>query len=257
MMKHMSTPALVKFLWILTIVLYAIRLSCGTIGGWSEDYLWGRWFRHESGLLDPTEGILWLVALVINARIMWAMWKRNGLSLVTLWFAGMTFVCFVLLGEEESWGQHVFGIVKPSEHMAQINAQREVNFHNLNISMLLGIPVDSPWYPKFKNFNYTLNPLYYLFSCIIWVALPWVQERNWWPALKTIPTPDRRIVNYFIVIVLAFLLVDKLLWDVGELFEFTLVSVYALAALDIYRRTVASPTIVVTDRKVEAKSAAA
>ena len=89
------------------------------------------------------------------------------------------------------------------------------------------------------------------------MALPWVQKRNWWPALKTIPTPDRRIVHYFMAIVLAFLLVDKLLWDVGELFEFTLVSVYALAALDIYRREVASPTIVVTGRKVEAKSAAA
>src|SRR6185503_18052111 len=117
---------------------------------------------------------------------------------------------------------------KPSAHMAEINAQHEMNFHNLNISMLLGIPPDSPWYPKFKNFNYLLNPLYYLFSCIVWVALPWVQRRNWWAPLERIPTPDRRIVTFFIANVLAYLVVDKLLWDVGELFEFELVSVYTL-----------------------------
>jgi hypothetical protein len=252
----MSTSRLVNVCWALAIGLYAIRLTCGMIGGWSEDYLWGRWFRHEGGLLDPAEGLLWLVALVINARILWTMWKRHGLSFVTLWFAGMTFACFVLLGEEVSWGQHVFGIVKPSEHMAKINAQHEVNFHNLNISMLLGIPPDSPWYPKFKNFNYLLNPLYYLFSCVIWVALPWMQKRNWWPVLNTIPTPEPRLVNYFIAVVLAYLVVDKLVWDVGEIFEFNLVSVYALAAFDIWRRVSAGPVIAVNGRKPETRSAA-
>jgi hypothetical protein len=255
-MTAMSTQGLTTLSWVLFVVFYAIRLFCGAQGGAAEEF-WGHWFRRETGLLDPSEAMLWLVALVLNARITWAMWKRQGLSLATMWFAGLTFVCFVLGGEEVSWGQHIFGLVKPSEHMAEINAQHELNFHNLNISMLLGIPPDSPWYPKFKNFNYLLNPAYYLFSCIVWVGLPWVQRRGWWAALETIPTPDRRIVYYFVASVVAYLIVDKLLWDVGELFEFNLVSVYALAALDIWRRAAKSPTITIGSRKPDTAHAAA
>lgn len=252
----MSTQGLTALSWGLLIVLYAIRLVCGAQGGAAEEF-WGRWFRRETGLLDPSEAILWVFATVLYARITWTMWKRHGVSLATAWFLGMTLVCFVLCGEEVSWGQHVFG-VKPSAQLAEINAQHELNFHNLNISMLLGIPPDSPWYPKFKNFNYLLNPAYYLFSCLVWVGLPWVQRRGWWSALATIPTPDPRIVRLFVASVLAYLVVDKLLvWDVGEIFEFNLVSVYALAAFDIRRRVAAAPAITVTSGRPEATTAAA
>jgi hypothetical protein len=254
MMRPMSTRALVAVSWGLMAVLYALRLFCGAQAGAAEEF-WNHWFRRETGLLDRAEAVLWIVALVLNARLAWATWKRHGAAIVTGWFAGMTLVCFVLLGEEVSWGQHVFG-VQPSAQLAEINAQQELNFHNLNLSMLLGIPPDSPWYPRLKNFNYLLNPAYYLFSCLVWVGLPWVQRRGWWPPLATIPTPDRRVVRCFVAGVVAYLLVDQPLYDVGEIFEFTLVSTYAMGALDVRRAVRAAPPIAVATRRPEARSAA-
>lgn len=53
--------------------------------------------------------------------------KKKKILLTVFW----CFCCIVFLGEETSWFQHTIGYSIPA--IESINAQREVNIHNINI----------------------------------------------------------------------------------------------------------------------------
>ena len=58
--------------------------------------------------------------------------------------------------------------------------------------------------------------------------------------LEQIPVPNQGIVLFFSANVLAYLIVDKLIIDVGEIFEFGIATTFLLCALDIYRQSKSS-----------------
>ena len=79
-----------------------------------------------------------------------------------LWTGIAGLCCFYVLGEEISWGQHIFGWVTPEE-WARLNDQNETNAHNtstwldqkpralLEIGVLVGgliIPALKKWMPE-------------------------------------------------------------------------------------------------------------
>jgi hypothetical protein len=149
---------------------------------------------------------------------------------VPTWFLMLGLGTIVLAGEEISWGQHIFHW-ETSSGMAQINAQNETNFHNLNLSLLMGLTPDDALYPYFKNANYLLNPAYYLATCILFIALPILHQRRMLPVIGEVPMPGMRIAAFFFANVVAYLVFDKLFWDVGEIWEFAIVTTFLLTGL--------------------------
>lgn len=199
------------------------------------EIFWKEFFRGETGILDRGEAILWLPVIGLSVLAFLRRYRREGLSLGALWHLGLALLCTFLLGEEISWGQHVFGF-ESSARMMQINAQAESNVHNLNLSLLFGIPLDSALYPVFSNFNHILNPAYYLFACILWICIPVAKSRLGWRTLAWVPAPGDRVGLFLAANAVAFLVIDRLIFDVGEIFEVALTTTFLLATIDTYRQ---------------------
>ena len=230
----MKVSGLTSFAWLVLIAVYGLRVFFASVPG--GEILWKAGFRGETGLLDRAEAILWVPVIVCNVLAFLATYRRQGLSLTALWYLGMGVLCVFLLGEEVSWGQHVFGF-QASERMVHLNAQHESNLHNLNLALMLDLPPTHPLYPWLTNFNHILNPAYYLACCILFIAFPVLKRELGWRIVAWIPTPSARIVRFFATNVLAYLVVDKFVFDVGEIFELAITTTFALTALQAYRRT--------------------
>ncbi len=247
----MKLSGLTSLAWLVLTAVYGLRtfLTFAPGGG----LFWNGYFRGETGVLDRAEAILWVPVIVLHLLAFLASRRRQGLSLAALWHLAMCALGVLLLGEEISWGQHLFGF-ESSERMLQMNAQQESNFHNLNLALMYGVPPESPFYPWLTNFNHILNPAYYLFTCILFVAIPVVKRGLDWRIVAWIPAPNGRIVLFFAANVVAYLVIDKLAFDVGEIFELAITTTFALAALDVSRqaRPVDSkPDLRVTARLLE------
>jgi hypothetical protein len=225
-------PRLLSAAWVLLVAAYLVRAYCSLDPG--AELVWKHWFRGETGLLDRAEAILWVPVVVLNVTLCVGAFRRTGFSLTTLWFLGMSCLCAFLLGEEVSWGQHVFGF-QPSQAMREMNAQHESNLHNLNLSVMLGLPPESAIYPWLTNFNHVLNPAFYMLATVLFVGLPVGRRLLAWPLLESIPTASGEIATFFGANVLAYLVVDKLLFDVGEVFELAIAVAFFLTAVEAYR----------------------
>jgi hypothetical protein len=226
----MNTATLTSVSWVIMIALYVLRTYCyGSDGG---EAFWNQWFRRETGILDRAEAILWLPVVFLNWRMFLLSLRQRRGWVVTGWFLMIGLGTIVLAGEEISWGQHIFHW-ETSAGMAQVNAQNETNFHNLNLSLLMGLTPDDALYPYFKNANYLLNPAYYLATCILFIGLPVLQHRRMLPIIGDVPMNNMRIATFFFANVIAYLVWDKVLvWDVGEVWEFAITTTFLLTGLD-------------------------
>ena len=235
----MSTSHLTFLAWFLVVLLYAIRLILGADPASDpvSNEVWRLLFHGERSVLDRAEAVLWVPAIVLNIRLFLGAFRARAVSVTAGWFLAMTLLVIFLFGEEVSWGQYVFGFAPP-DVMLEINAQDELNMHTLDLAYLLGIPPDGSFlYHFLGNFNHILNPLFYLVCCMLFIALPLAKRGGKWPVLDQIPAPNSGIVLFFSACVLGYLVVDKLIVDVAEIFEFGIATTYALSALDIYRES--------------------
>jgi hypothetical protein len=230
----MSISGFTSLAWLVLVAVYGLRVFLAFAPG--GELLWKACFRGETGVLDRAEAVLWLPVIVLSALCVLQSYRRQGFSLTTLWYLGMGALCVFLLGEEVSWGQHIIGF-ESSERMQTINAQGESNLHNLNLALILGIPPASALYPWLTNFNHILNPAYYLLSCVLFIAIPVAKNGLGWRIVAWIPAPSSRITLFFAANVVAYLAIDKLVFDVGEIFELAITMTFALTALDVYRQS--------------------
>ena len=242
----MSIVKVTSLAWLLVIAAYGLRTFLAFAPG--GELLWKDLFRGETGILDRGEAILWIPVIIVNLLAFFRSQRQKGLSLGSLWYLGIALVCVVLLGEEISWGQHIIGF-ESSARMLEINAQQESNLHNLNLSLMLGLAPSHPMYPWLTNFNHVLNPAYYLFSCILWIAIPAAQRGLGWRLFEWIPALSSKVAWFLAANVVAYLVVDKLFFDVGEIFEFGLTCTYLLAALSTFppvspKRPILDPLVV-------------
>jgi hypothetical protein len=228
----MSLETLTAIAWGVILGVYALRVLVFPFSP-AGPLFWNEFFRGETGILDRAEALLWIPVIALSALTAWRCWRREGTSFGVLWYLSTAVLCTFLLGEEISWGQHILGFAS-SEHMIAVNAQAETNLHNLNLSLLLGLPADSPLYPVLSNFNHVLNPAYYLLTCLFFIAIPVAKRELGWRAFSWMPAPSDRIVIFLAANVTAYLVIDKVLVDVGEIFELALTATYALAAQDLY-----------------------
>ncbi|APG26939.1 hypothetical protein A7E78_03280 [Syntrophotalea acetylenivorans] len=193
---------------------------------------------NGEGLIEYIEALCWLCSAIIFLMIFLKYFRKNGWNMVAFWLVGFSLFSFVCFGEELSWGQHVFQF-ETTKILQEYNKQNEFNVHNLNICKICGLPDGDPRCNYLRNFNIILNPLFYLICGIVWFVIPFMKKigifvRN--KLISTLPSPSLSTAIFCGVNLIAYLLIDKLFFDVGEILELALAFVGLMTPLDIITR---------------------
>ncbi len=217
------------------VLLFSFFIAGGYLFNWISVYFLHERGANKEGFVELTEAIIWLTSAILFA-VLWLRTQKAPTALVTLrrWFGLFALLCLFAAGEEVSWGQHL-QLVSPGETMETYNAQRETNLHNLNINQILGLREDGPLAPYLTNANKLFNPAAYLGFTLLWVVLPVLVRSGRavrLPILGEVLVPPLSVTVFFALNVLGYIVIDRLLWDVAEFFEFsmgaaTLVVAYA------------------------------
>ncbi|NNM32854.1 MAG: hypothetical protein HKO53_07290 [Gemmatimonadetes bacterium] len=186
--------------------------------------------RAKEGGIEIIEALLWASAALAFGYSAFKLFTRvpgspfrsrvSGRFLWCAFFAGLSFMA---LGEETSWGQ-VYGWYSAPESVAAVNAQEEFNLHNLDVAEIWGLESDHPLVPYLKNLSHVINPIFYAFFLTAWVIVPFGLRRGrlrsrFWTGY---PIPPVLVSRFFLYNVAAWLVVDRLFFDVGELFELSI-----------------------------------
>lgn len=92
----------------------------------------GFYFDKESGAVENITAVLLAAAIFFVARTLWQVQVASAVAFKAatfVWLALFGLGCVYFLGEEISWGQHLFGWATPDSWM-EINDQGETNLHN-------------------------------------------------------------------------------------------------------------------------------
>ena len=162
---------------------------------------WFDFFRSEDGPLEWIQFFQYFLSALISLNIFFK--SKNKKSFKTLIWLIIAVSCFLISGEEISWGERITGLSLSS--ITEINVQGETNFHNL---------------PFFHN--YLLDPAFEL-GCIF---LGWIGWRRW-PNIKAFP--GKELSLYFLFVALFYFYFDiswastiKQIRNDQEIFEFLL-----------------------------------
>ena len=191
----------------------------------------------ESALIEHLEALFWLLATVIYSIVVY---RHRAASRSFLWPAIFACLCFVALGEEVSWGQHIFQFEAPPT-FEQINTQQELNIHNLHLAKVLGLSPTNPLYPYLGSLTALLNPLFYLVCIFLWLIAPvvisifaWNQKYRY---LKSYPLQTIPFYASFFIATCIYSVVDIFIFDAGELFELTMATAGAITSFIQLQRT--------------------
>lgn len=152
-----------------------------------------------------------------------------------IWPVLFMLICFVALGEETSWGQHYLRYSTP-ETLRDLNAQNEVNIHNLHIARTLHLPEGNLLHQLGFATTY-LNYIFYFLCILLWLVIPIILNSG--DSLKGLeifrhyPRQSIPFLVLYSLSIVIFLLVDFLLFDAGELFEFTHATAGCATALSL------------------------
>lgn len=190
---------------------------------------------NGEGLIETIEAICWLSAAFIYALIFFRIYNFTIEKFTKLWMVFFVLLCFVAFGEEISWGQHIFELDVP-EYVQVVNQQNEINIHNLNMSRILGLSENDFFYKYLRNFNVLLNPIFYFVCLLMWVVFPLIKKNALLKnrLIHSMPQPTMGTIIFCGVNVLIYLVIDKLFYDVGEIFELSLALTGLLSAVDAY-----------------------
>jgi hypothetical protein len=83
--------------------------------------------NREDGVIEGGTALLFFIASVGSAVLAW----KSPARMRRLFCAVLAFGFFMCMGEEMSWGQHLFGWKAP-EAVSKVNVQAETNLHNLS-----------------------------------------------------------------------------------------------------------------------------
>lgn len=224
--------------WLTVIIFFVISLIgviYSPLAEWSAKIA-NRNYNGE-GIIETIEALCWIAAAMIYAKTTSMIFRSDADRLPKLSHLFFIAFCFVAFGEEISWGQHVFNFDVP-EHLKTINQQKELNFHNLNLSQIFGLPKDHFAFRYLKNFTTILNPLFYLICVLLWVVFPLLKKNMLWKNrfLSALPEPALGTTIFCGINALIYLVIDKLFFDVGEIFELSLALTAIMSAVDAYLR---------------------
>jgi hypothetical protein len=117
---------------IFTLIIFTLAYSVLFIFNEEKVFFWIK----EDGFFEYASAIWYLLASVILIFIYFKYPSGNDFFFFTtrknLFILLLGLLFFVACGEEISWGQRIFSISTP-DNIKDINAQGELNIHNLNI----------------------------------------------------------------------------------------------------------------------------
>lgn len=191
--------------------------------------------------IEWIEALFWLIAFALYLTLFAFRIRSQKRDAACSWLLFLALLCFVAFGEETSWGQQILGF-DPPDYIKQINKQREINVHNLQLwftfPSMIGLSRDSVAYSLLKKYLHYLPQFgFYMVCCILWIAMPIVKSngtRFQSRALRTFPRYSRGIAVFLTVNIVAFAIVDSLFFDVGEVFELAVSATALISALDIF-----------------------
>jgi len=155
------------FLWLPLVMLIVPFILNGFFPDAAEFY-----FRKESGFIENATVFFLAIALFYSVRLC-VFLKQSPLSqqvpLLRAWVIIYTLGCIYFLGEEISWGQHLFNWATPEGWM-EFNDQQETNLHNTSaifdqlprLLVTIGIVVGGlffPIYQKLKTVEFGKNDI--------------------------------------------------------------------------------------------------
>jgi hypothetical protein len=188
----------------------------------------------ETVLIEHLEATFWFIAF---STYMVIFIKRKSMKAGIIWPVLFMLVCFVALGEETSWGQHYLGYSTP-EGLSELNAQNEFNVHNLHIARTLNLPEDHVVHQLGFATTY-LNYTFYFLCVLLWLVIPaMLNSGRYFKSTKLFrhyPRQSRQFLVLYSLSIVIFLLVDFLLFDAGELFEFTHATAGCATALSLLK----------------------
>ena len=141
---------------------------------------WFDFFRKEDGLLEWVQFLQYSFSSIASLFIyLKCKHKKSINSLIWIVFF---LTCFLIAGEEISWGERITGM--SINTISEINVQGETNFHNL---------------PFFHN--YLLDPSF----VVICIFLGWLGWRKW-PKLTSLPKKELSL--FFLPVALFYFYFD-------------------------------------------------
>ena len=162
---------------------------------------WFDFLRKEDGPLEWIQFFQYLISSFLSFVIFLRI--KNKTTLNSLIWLLLAILCFLIAGEEISWGERITGIGLPA--ITEINLQGETNIHNL---------------PFFHN--YLLDPVFEV-GCIF---LGWIGWKRW-PYINAIPKKELSL--FFLFVALFYFYFDiswastiKQIRNDQEIFEFLL-----------------------------------
>ncbi len=237
--------ALLGFWYAVSLGGFAVGGAYPTVGA-LVDILVNRDGRYSmpEGPVETYEDIAWLVALVGYALALFTAWKTK--RPLNPGLVALTALCFVALGEETSWGQKYFEWRAPDAIRA-VNFQQETNLHNLDLGDVFGAGRSGLAYRALKLLIIAMNPAFEAACLVVWLVLPTLRERGVglrWRAVRLVPVPLPATRLLFVAGLVAYVVVDKLIVDCGELMELSLALAAALSARDLRRASAEAPSTV-------------
>ena len=89
---------------------------------------WFDWFRKEDGPLEWIQFFSFSIAFLCSAKMVWKH-RNEFLTKQCLAWLTLSIVCFIVAGEEISWGERITGF--GFDGLRAINMQGESNLHNI------------------------------------------------------------------------------------------------------------------------------
>jgi len=134
------------------------------------------WRKGEDGPVEWLQFLGYAGASIGSWVVVWHR-RRQGLSIALLGWVALALFCFLMAGEEISWGERITGF--GLETVREINAQKETNVHNI------------PLVQGYMHFAFIFFNL--LFGYIGW---------RWFPRIDALPA--RRFSLYFLPVALFY-----------------------------------------------------
>lgn len=192
----------------------------------------------ENSFFEVFSAIAWLVSCIVFLLALLSSIRKGAPCIRRLWFSLYLILCLFALGEEVSWGDHLFDYSHDLT-IVQMNAQKETNIHNINAAKIFGITEESVLYPYVSNLGDILTPLFYLLLAFIWVFLPFVKQKTHFGLtrlFKNMPVPSDGFMVLFILHGIVFIIIDVTLFNVGQVFEMFISLAAVIVALDMTKR---------------------
>lgn len=223
----------------IVLTFFFISLSGIIYSPWDEvaSRIANRNNKGQEGLIELIEAVAWLTSFFLMIYL-FLKTKKFDFYPIRLWLLVFGITCFLIFGEEISWGQHVLGF-ESSERIEDINYQGETNIHNLDLTVILNIDSDNFFYPYLKNFTYLINPLLYASFLGLWLGIPYMKRKNYLAGLKIVhrlPITLNHVAIFCAITIVSFLIIDKTLFDVGELIELSISLTALLYVIDLYAK---------------------